>query len=505
MIMKRQGGAVGLILSTCIIAVSISGCAMIESQDAGKVQPLGEPFSCYGVLTRFDEAIEQNGVRDNQAERISGFPYYRINRFLASFAGELSNDEAREEWLERILRLDHEARRVELSNLPKQSFPDLPVELNGKDVKSELEQCSARLMAEDLNDPERIQKLLDRAIVPDDYSSLMRVAGLYPISSWFISRGVDNLLDEARRNFQRPGAMGDGKIRWYIPGRHRPSISPEDRAAILEQARNKSALGIPEPNSEALSRLLDYYAPVWKISTNDDDDQFGRPFWQDDHNIQIDTSDPVVYRYHSFTRMEDQVLLQLNYLIWFPRRPSQSFFDLLSGLLDGLIWRVTLDNQGSVLLYDSVHPCGCYHKYYHVSPLLHPLEDPPAGEPPLIFTQDIPSSEKGRVAIHLTSKEHFVVGLSTAMEHIGDAVRYRFNEYTTLRTLPYKDSHRSMFRPDGIVMGTERAEHWFVWPMGVRSTGSMRQRGRHAIALVGRKHFDEARFLESAFTFQKND
>ena len=133
--MKRQDRLMALILSTCIVIGLFSGCAMIESQDAGGIRSPGEPFSCHGVLTQFDEAIEQAGVRDIQAERISGFPYYRVNRFLASFAGELSSDEARREWFERILRLGHEARRVELANLPRSSFPDLPAEFNGKDVQ----------------------------------------------------------------------------------------------------------------------------------------------------------------------------------------------------------------------------------------------------------------------------------------------------------------------------------------------------------------------------------
>jgi hypothetical protein len=481
-----------------------SHAAADEARDTEVAQPLSEQRSCYDVLVKLDEAVELAEVRDIQAPRISGFPYYRVNRFLASFARELSDDEARKEWLTRILRLGDEGRRVEVTNLPKGFFPDLPEEFAEKDLVVEMERCAARLMAEDLRNPQRMKSLKDHASVPDEYNTLIRSVGLNPVSRWFVMREILDLQNQARHDFQRPEAMSVGKIQWYVPCSPRPAVSHEKRAALLEQARNKSALGIPEPDTEELAQLFDYYAPVWRISINDDNDRIGRPFWHNDRHIEVDTGDAVVYRYHSFTRIGDQVLLQLNYMVWFPSRPSQSVFDIYSGHLDGLIWRVTLDHQGRVLLYDSVHPCGCYHKYYPVSPHLHPLKAPSTQEPPLIFTKNIPNSEKGRVVIHLSSREHYVVGLSTLPEQIEEGVPYRFDDYTTLRNLPYRKGHRSMFNPDGVVTGTERAERWLVWPTtGVPYAGAMRQRGYYPVTILGRLHFDDARFFESVFRFQE--
>ena len=51
--------------------------------------------------------------------------------------------------------------------------------------------------------------------------------------------------------------------------------------------------------------------------------------------------------------------------------------------------------------------------------------------------------------------------------------------------------HRSMFRPDGLVAGTERMERWVLWPMGIPAPGSMRQWGHHATAFAGKRHFDD--------------
>ena len=56
-----------------------------------------------------------------------------------------------------------------------------------------------------------------------------------------------------------------------------------------------------------------------------------------------------------------------------------------------------------------------------------------------------------------------------------------------------------MFGPDGLVAGSERAERWLFWPMGIASAGAMRQWGHHATAFVGRRHFDDADLIERRF------
>ncbi len=56
-----------------------------------------------------------------------------------------------------------------------------------------------------------------------------------------------------------------------------------------------------------------------------------------------------------------------------------------------------------------------------------------------------------------------------------------------------------MFGPDGIVAGTQRAERWVLWPMGIPQPGAMRQWGHHATAFIGRRHFDDPYLLERYF------
>ena len=81
--------------------------------------------------------------------------------------------------------------------------------------------------------------------------------------------------------------------------------------------------------------------------------------------------------------------------------------------------------------------------------------------------------------------------------------RYALRPYDELRSLPRPEGGRaSAFRPDGLIAGTERAERWLFWPMGIDSAGAMRQWGRHATAFVGRRHFDDADLLEKRFVLQ---
>jgi len=72
--------------------------------------------------------------------------------------------------------------------------------------------------------------------------------------------------------------------------------------------------------------------------------------------------------------------------------------------------------------------------------------------------------------------------------------------YGELRSLARPDGgRRSAFGPDGLIAGSERAERFVFWPMGIASAGAMRQWGRQATAFVGRRHIDDADLIERRF------
>jgi hypothetical protein len=214
---------------------------------------------------------------------------------------------------------------------------------------------------------------------------------------------------------------------------------------------------------------------------------------------EVDPGEAAVYVQPAYTRYGERVLLQLVYTIWFPERPPRSEFDLLAGKLDGLVWRVTLAPDGAPLLYDSIHPCGCYHLFFP-TPRARPLPAPDPLEEWAFVPQTLPPVGEGeRPVVRIASATHYIEGVSL-VRGSDSVARYVLHPYDELRSMQRMgEGARSAFGPDGIIAGSERGERFFFWPMGIASPGAMRQWGRHATAFVGRRHFDDADLLERRF------
>jgi hypothetical protein len=72
-----------------------------------------------------------------------------------------------------------------------------------------------------------------------------------------------------------------------------------------------------------------------------------------------------------------------------------------------------------------------------------------------------------------------------------------------LEALPQEGSQtKSIFDAKGIVKGSERVERFILFSMGIPAIGSMRQRGHHAIELIGRAHFDDPDLFDQSFIFK---
>ena len=182
------------------------------------------------------------------------------------------------------------------------------------------------------------------------------------------------------------------------------------------------------------------------------------------------------------------MLLQLNYVVWFPARSPAHALDVLAGKLDGLVWRVTLDSDGLPLLWDSIHPCGCYHLWFP-GPRVQRRASSDAGEPPWIGPALAPTA---RLALQIDAGTHYVRAVGPAPTALrGEVLEAR--DYDELRRLPTATGGvRSLFAPDGLVHASARPERFLLWPLGVPSAGTMRQRGHQATAFIGRRHFDDA-------------
>ncbi len=453
---------------------------------------------CRSLLTDMQARIEQAEVGNAYGQPLRDYPYLRTNRLLASFATELDSDDQRREWLARLRALATETRQTELDNLPVTYRPA---------VRQQIEACIDQLAHRDRNSPQFWQRLQQQARVGDAYHGGLRVFGLYPFTRLPVLRAISNEHATWQRQFNNPVSL-QGESLLYRPA----SIVAADLSSTgrwLAEGRARSHLGIPEPTPEQLQQLFASYAPAWRVyqrsmTERPDADRIGR-IGLTDGEPYVDTADPVTYWFPSWTRYRGDVLLQLNYLIWFPERAPQKDGDIYAGVLDGLIWRVTLDPDGEVFSYDSIHPCGCYHKVYPVSDRYRiraeVSRDALRVEPPLVLTRQLPDPAEGRLVVHLSSSAHYVVGLTAlnGRQIPQGSLSYRMLPYRQLTSLRDGERRRSLFAADGLVPASARNERYLLWPMGVRSAGAMRQRGHHAISFTGIRHFDDPRLMENFF------
>lgn len=496
---------VGPIVAVTAILSALAGCAVSPLRPAPEIaiSVLQEQRDCLEFYRLVDNAVANAGVGDGMAARIPGYPQLRVSRFLASFAREPMSDAEFSEWLNRLLVLGSTAHAVEITNLPEDESVHLARQLRNlphalHQTGSGLRICGERLNAAVRASIEERRELMDAARVPDEYQTWQRIAGLYWLTRLPFAAGIRNWQHVTRNSFQVP--LSDVPLRGNLV-RYEPPALAQARPVVPAPS---FPFGIPEPSGAELERLFDAFAPEFVVDTAGDADRLGSLGWLGGEFPAVDISQPVVYRRVSHSRYKNQVLLQLVYSIWFPERPLESKWDLLGGHLDGLIWRVTLTPDGEPWIYDSIHQCGCYHQFFPTTRAL-PRPQPATLDETAFIPQTLPAIKAGaRLTVRLESGTHYVQRVSTTQEKVVQHLRYIFADDDSLRSRPRADGTRkSVFRPDGIVPGSERAERYWFWPMGIPDAGAMRQWGRHATAFVGRRHFDDPGLLEQYFSMRE--
>jgi hypothetical protein len=496
------------IFAAGLLAV-IAGCATTNAPFDGHLAsqaPLVR--GCAEWFRTLDERVAAAGTRDAQDSAVPGFPYLRVSRLLASLRpAARSSEPALQALADRMFVLDQEARRYEIANLPTLMLPDWREGGDaGSDSASGLRlalrrtrECGKLLREIDIAKPEVRAALLQRAQVPDDYQLANRILGLYWFTRIAFAEGVRREEELTRAKFRNPPAPGPGVLR-YAP---EPGVrlTREQAARLLERAA-ENPLRIPELGEDDLKAMLALYAPTFEIDVRGDYDRFGALRWlRDAVSPSVDGAQLAVYGHPAWTRYEDRILLQLVYTLWFPERPPQSAGDSRAGKLDGITWRVTLAPDGEPLVYDAIHPCGCYHQFFP-TPRAVPRPAPGGLDEWMFAPASLPAIEDGaRPVVRIASGTHYIEGVAQ-VRGTDSLVRYELRPYGELRSLLHLAGGRaSAFGADGLVPGTERPERFVFWPMGIASAGAMRQWGRQATAFVGRRHFDDADLFEKRFRF----
>jgi hypothetical protein len=451
---------------------------------------------CLRLLKSLDARVDAAGRRDAQEVRVPGYPYLRADRFTESWSPANSDPQAIAAGkLDRMAALDAEARRFESANL---SVSAGEAETLAR-CRSELT-AAARPMA---------SHAAASARVPDAYVDAQRLLGLYPVTLFPFALGVASWQQATRELFATPFpelVVRGERIR-YVPATRKP----EGTVAGLMSVTTSTALRMPVVTPERAWQLLVQHAPVLIVDTVDGNDRIGSLTWRTSVQgaaLAVNTYDPAAYVRVAWTQFNGAAALQLVYTFWFPARPAAHTLDLVAGHLDAVVWRVTLDAAGRPLVYDSIHACGCFQMFFPTE-RVRERPAPRDGEGPLdesLFVPQVlysPAADE-RVMVFLGAHDHNIerVGIDTNTPAPG--IPYRLLDENLLRALPVPAAAgggtRSIYGPDGLVPGTERAERYLFWPMGVPSAGQMRQWGHHATAFVGRRHFDDPHLFDRYFS-----
>lgn len=450
---------------------------------------------CSARAAAFRQLVATEGRRNAGVPANRSAPFLHGTRHADLLLTELQTDAQTQELLSYMARLGADIRRSENNTLG--------APLSDEQLEA-INRCSFELALSPEQAESRrrlVMRLRAQPTVPESYRSLPRILGAYALLRPIFSRRIDLLHAQERSTFNKQNTLEQARSYQLSPASTLGPLSQLESMTQFSAAYARSPLRLPQLDQQTMARLMQQHAPEMVIATTGEQDLLGTPTLTADR-IEIDTDQTTVYFMPGITRLSGRNLLQLNYVFWLPARGSRSWIDLYAGAVDSLIWRVTLDENGDVLLYDSIHSCGCYQKFYLASNRIRPRAEPLSDEPANIFdlsdlTANAVSNQAMRV--YLTDNEHYVVGVEPQTEASSADVNYRLAPYQSLYNLENAGRYRSLFGPDGIIPGTERLERFTLWPTGINNVGAMRQWGTHATGFVNRQHFDDATLLDNYF------
>ena len=484
-----------------LIASTLSACANLSplptENKLEKNSILARQASCERFYQAFDKAVNKEDVADIQASQVEDYPFLSLNRFLVSFKSDLNSSEQKSYWLTQAVRLNRQQRNIEWQNLSSSSKNKFRKKhLKSLTFDQRLKSCSNELFLR-LSDA-NIWNIIDRAEVKKDYSTNMRTFGLYPLTSIIVKNQIKKHQKITRDEFNKK--LHQLPVKGNLQ-RYELDVNQTVLDTLVDDVVNQeNPLGIPFISSTTLNELFTQYAPTLEIDENGEHDKIGEMKLNDKNQPYTDSSAPIIYTMPSYTRFAGKTLLQLNYFFWFPERVAQSDYDIYAGKLDGIIWRVTLDENLTPLLFDSVHNCGCYHKFYSTRNINFNLETAlKEKEPPFLAQSNITLDKDTPITLRISSINHFIERVYQQNKFDKDAKSYSMQSYHQLRSLSGNKRNKSLFEDDGIVKSSKRLERFILWPMGVPSAGAMRQWGHHATAFVGERYFNDPYLLDKYF------
>lgn len=490
----------------CIGVLALLGCAGNRpASPAVPTSPVRDAAAA-DFFVELDRLIEIYGVRDASSFRVAGFPYLRADRFLLALSDRLDGRDQKRQWIEHMRQMDLSSREKEIANLPFSALAVLAGDTGGADIRAYLLEKvrvdGRRLLSDDRRHPDFVDSVAQSMQVPDEYSTLMRWVGLYPLAGIPVTVATAMANRRYREWHQTPpGELPlQGRIEHFTP----PPVDRGDVARLLRDRyapEHRDSFGLPLMDQTQLQRLARGFAPVITQDVTADYDRFGRVSWRADR-VFIHVNQPTVYFYPSYSFFNGSPVLQLNYAVWFTERAGDAAPWFEKGPLDGLTFRVTLGSDGAPVMIDIMNNCGCYHFFVPSKDRVRGISPRPGELEPLVpawMPHDFPRQP---VHLRLSSGWHQVQHIQAGKAPT-ISTTYELVPYRTLESLPKENGrHESVFSPDGIMKDSWRIEPYIFFSMGVPKVGYMRQRGHHAVKLLDRGHFTEPFLFDGIFVYQ---
>jgi len=486
------------------LALPALGCHS-QPQSAANPSPAAQT-ACRDFLSRVDRMVGQSSARDTAVFSIAGFPFLRSNRFWAYIGPRLSTEAQITQWLRQMQALDLAARRQEIARLPPTQMAALmPAAHTPESRQALLTQtlaCSMALFEQALNQTDLQGRVTAATQVPEEYETWRRVAGFYPLLALPVAWASDAAFDKFRRWHLTPPheLPAIGALRTYRPPPRPPDAAAQVRAIFAPHRRDPLGLPVLTPADERVLTL--FFAPVIVQDAVAAYDRIGPVAWQDGR-VAVVPAVPVVYHYLSHALFRSAPILQINYTFWYSQRMGDETPWFERGELDGLTVRVSLDPDGEPFMVDIMNNCGCYHFFVPAESRVRTVRRSLGQVAPLV-----PAWLPSRFP-----QEYLTLRISTGwhqVQHVGSTpvahedLSYDLLPYEVLEALPDGQApRRSMFDQDGIAYNSSRIEPLIFFAMGIPDVGSMRQRGHHAIKLVGRAHFDDPTLFDRTFVFRQ--
>ena len=491
------------IIVTCLlIAVFLHGCAARAPHPVPAVPDHAAEYRHF--YTALDDVVRRYEAGEASVYPVHGFPYLRTNRFLAEMKDRISSDEETKLWIDEMLLLNITARKKEISNLPDPAIVKL-AETAGdvssrEDLLSALEIYTDRLLMHDRYRSGFIEAVKAGVDIAGEYSTAMRTFGLYPLAYYPVLWATEDQYEvfKAWHNNPLEELSADGSVTVFVPPDNEV-LSPKELSALFIAA-GKDALGRPNLTDAQLKKLIAAYAPVIHQDVAADYDFFGEVRWQNDR-VTLDRLNHTVYYYITHGFFKGQPALQLNYSFWYSGRWGRNAPRIEHGPLDGITIRITLDSQGMPVIMDVMNNCGCYYFSAPRKDKVDRIVPSSSGLYPFVPTWLPESYPANRLHLRINSGWHQVQHIFTR-DVPGNTFTYQLLPYDVLEALPKEGiSSESVFTPKGIMKDSSRIEPYIFFSMGIPKVGYMRQRGHHAIKLIGKAHFTDPDVFDKYFIF----